>query len=174
MAGMGIALHGRVGRRRDRNREEIDMKAREIMTDRLECVTREDSLRDAARRMRDADVGSLPVVDDRGSMRLVGLITDRDITIRHVAEENAKDAGSCRVGDHMTGERLHTVAPDDDVRDVLRTMKAEQVRRIPVVDGHKLVGIIAQADIATEHIRDSEKGDVVEKISEPGGHHSNS
>jgi CBS domain-containing protein len=156
----------------DHNREEIDMKAREIMTDNLECVTREDSLRVAAQRMRDADVGSLPVVDDRGTMRLVGLITDRDITIRHVAEEGAQDAGSCRVGDHMTGDRLHTVAPDDDVRDVLRTMKTEQVRRIPVVEGHRLVGIIAQADIATDDFRDADKGDVVEKISEPGGRHS--
>jgi len=141
------------------------MKAREIMTDSLECVTREDSLQDAARKMRDADVGSLPVVDDRGAMRLVGLITDRDITIRHVAEDHAAD---CKVGDHMTTGRLHTVAPDDDVKDVLQAMKSEQVRRIPVVEGHRLVGIIAQADIATENIGDSEKSEVVERISEPG------
>ena len=141
------------------------MKARDIMTtDGLQAVTPNDSVQDAARRMRDADVGSLPVVDDLGSMRLVGLITDRDIAIRHVAVDNATD---CRVGDHMTKGRLHTVSADDDVDTVTRTMKAEQVRRIPVVEGERLIGIIAQADIATGDVGDRETGDTVEKISEP-------
>ena len=141
------------------------MKARDIMTtDRIEAVTPGDSLQDAARRMRDADVGSLPVVDDLRSMHLVGLITDRDITIRHVAADHTAD---CRVGDHMTKGRLHTVSPDDDVTAVTSRMKAEQVRRIPVVEDDRLIGIIAQADIATENVGDRETGEVVEKISEP-------
>lgn len=140
------------------------MKARDIMTSNLECVTRGDSLQEAARRMRDSDVGALPVVEDRQSMRLVGVITDRDIAVRHVAGDNSPN---CSVGDHMSSDRMHTVSPDDDVDKVMRTMKAEQVRRVPVCEGDRLVGIIAQADIATETRDDEETGDVVEKISEP-------
>lgn len=141
------------------------MKARDIMTSNLECVTRQDSLQEAARRMRDSDVGSIPVVEDRQSMRLVGLITDRDIAVRHVAGDNSPE---CSVGDHMTSDRLHTVSPEDDVDTVMRTMKAEKVRRVPVCEGDRLVGMIAQADIATDAASDRKTGDVVEKISEPG------
>jgi CBS domain-containing protein len=141
------------------------MKARDIMTANPECVTREDSLQRAAEIMRDVDVGAVPVVDDRNSMRLVGVITDRDITVRHVAGDNGEN---CRVGDHMTSGRLFTVSPDDEADHVLDRMKAEQVRRIPVVEGERIVGIIAQADVATEGFSDAETGEVVEKISEPG------
>lgn len=141
------------------------MKAREIMTPDVECVTRQDSLSRAAQIMRDSDVGSVPVVEDRNSMRLVGVITDRDIAVRHVAGDNSPD---CSVGDHMTSGRVHTVRPDDDVNDVMRTMKSEQVRRVPVVENDRIVGIIAQADIATSHADDEETGETVEKISEPG------
>lgn len=141
------------------------MKAREIMTSDVECVTRQDSLTRAAQIMRDSDIGAVPVVEDRNSMRLVGVITDRDIAVRHVAGDNSAE---CSVGDHMTSGRLHTVRPDDDVDDVMRAMKSEQVRRIPVTEGDRIVGIIAQADIATEGKGDRKTGDVVEKISEPG------
>ncbi|CAN5623705.1 CBS domain-containing protein [soil metagenome] len=140
------------------------MKAREIMSTNVECVTREDSLSHAAQLMRDSNVGAIPVVDDRGSMRLLGVITDRDIAIRHVAGDNADD---CTVGDHMTSGRLYTASPDDDVDTVMRTMKTEQVRRVPVCEGERLVGIIAQADIATADIDDASTGEVVERISEP-------
>jgi CBS domain-containing protein len=141
------------------------MKARELMTSDLECVTRQDSLSRAAQIMRDADIGAVPVVDDHTSMKLVGVITDRDIAIRHVAGDNNPE---CSVGDHMTSGRLHTVGPEDDVNDVMRTMKAEQVRRIPVTEGDRIVGIIAQADIATDGKGDKHTGEVVEKISESG------
>jgi CBS domain-containing protein len=140
------------------------MKARDIMTSNVECVTREDSLSRAAQLMRDADVGAIPVVEDRGSMRLLGVITDRDIAVRHVAGDNADD---CTVGDHMTSGRIFTVSPDDDMDTVMRTMKTEQVRRVPVCEGDRLVGIIAQADIATDEIDDARTGEVVERISEP-------
>ncbi|NLG63195.1 MAG: CBS domain-containing protein [Candidatus Cloacimonetes bacterium] len=139
------------------------MKARDIMTSNPQCVTREDSLADAARIMRSADTGFVPVVDDRGSMRLSGVITDRDIAIRHVADNHPD---RCTVGDHMsTGVR--TVSPDDDVKDVMKLMKTEQVRRVPVVENERLVGVIAQADLATHHVGDKEVGETVEKISEP-------
>jgi CBS domain-containing protein len=142
------------------------VKARDLMTsDKLECVTRQDSLTRAAQIMRDSDIGAVPVVEDSTSMRLVGVITDRDITVRHVAGDNADD---CVVGDHMSEGRLFTAKPDDDVDTVLRTMKDQQVRRVPVVDGERLVGIIAQADVARSHVDDEDTGEVVERISEPG------
>lgn len=141
------------------------MKARELMSSDLECVTRQDSLTRAAQIMKQADIGAVPVVDDQNSMRLVGVITDRDIAVRHVAGDNADD---CTVGDHMTDGRLFTCSPDDEVDQVLRTMKSQQVRRVPVVEGERLVGIIAQADVATDLSDDSRTGEVVERISDPG------
>jgi CBS domain-containing protein len=144
------------------------MKARDIMTANPESVTASDSIQAAARIMRDSDVGIVPVVDDEGSRRLRGVITDRDIAVRCVAE--GRD-GTCRVSDLMSGD-LVTARPDDDVSKVMDRMKTEQVRRIPVVDdSDRLVGIIAQADIALDGPGDKEIGDVVEKISEPGRSH---
>jgi CBS domain-containing protein len=143
------------------------MKARDIMTADPETVSSSDSIQTAARIMRDSDVGIVPVVDDEGSRRLRGVITDRDIAVRCVAE--GRD-GNCRVSDLMSGD-LVTARPDDDVSKVMDRMKAEQVRRIPVVDDNdRLVGIIAQADLALDGPSDRAVGDVVEKISEPGRH----
>lgn len=143
------------------------MKARDIMTADPETVTSSDSIQTAARIMRDSDVGIVPVVDDEGSRRLRGVITDRDIAVRCIAE--GRD-GNCRVSDLMSGD-LVTARPDDDVSKVMDRMKAEQVRRIPVVDDNdRLVGIIAQADLALDGPSDKAVGDVVEKISEPGRH----
>ncbi len=139
------------------------MKARDIMTANPQCVTREDSLAEAARIMRTADTGIVPVVDDRTSMRLSGVITDRDIAIRHVADNHPNE---CTVGDHMSGG-VRTVEPNADVNDVMNLMKSEQVRRVPVVENERLVGVIAQADLATHHVGDRKVGDTVEKISEP-------
>jgi len=139
------------------------MKARDIMTSNPQCVTREDSLAEAARIMRTSDTGFVPVVDDRTSMRLRGVITDRDIAIRHVADNHPNE---CTVGDHMSAG-VRAARPEDDVDDVMEIMKSEQVRRVPVVENDRLVGVIAQADIATGHIGDRKVGQTVEKISEP-------
>ena len=141
------------------------MKARDIMTDYPQAVTPSDRLSHAAALMRDGDVGFLPVVDDRTSRRLVGVITDRDITIRHVADAHSDE---CAIKQHMSADRLVTVGPDADTREVHRLMAERQVRRVPVGDseGHVL-GVIAQADIATKEQSDRETGDLVEKISEP-------
>ena len=142
------------------------MKARDIMTVNPECVTREETIARAAQIMRDLDVGVVPVVENHSSMRLAGVITDRDIAIRHVADSHGD---GCKVGDHMTAGDIRTVSPDDDVKEVMSAMQHEQVRRIPVVEGElRLVGIIAQADLATEHVGDKKVGETVEKISEPG------
>ena len=141
------------------------MKAREIMTTNPESVTPSDSVQSAARIMRDSDVGIVPVVDDQQSRRLRGVITDRDITVRCVAE--GRD-GNCRVSDLMSND-LVTARPDDDVGQIMDRMKSEQIRRVPIVDDNNcLVGIVAQADLALDGPSDRAVGEVVERISEPG------
>lgn len=142
------------------------MKARDIMTPNPEVVTSQESVTRAAQIMRDHDVGLVPVVDDRTSMRLTGVITDRDIAVRFVAEGRTGDA---TVGDLMSAGTITSVAPDTSVSDVMDRMKTEQIRRIPVCEDDRIVGIIAQADVATQGVGDRKTGDVVEKISEPSG-----
>jgi CBS domain-containing protein len=142
------------------------MKAGEIMTSEVAVVTPDQPLSRAAALMREHDIGMVPVVTDAVSRTLVGLITDRDIAVRHVAEDH-RDA--CTVGAHMTRERIATVRESDDVADVLDTMKQCEVRRIPVVnDRGSVVGVVAQADIAVHQaIPRSEVAEVVKAISEP-------
>ncbi len=139
------------------------MKARDIMTPNPQVVTAQDTINRAAEIMRDANVGSVPVVDDAGSMRLAGVVTDRDIAIRAVAE--GRD-GQTNVREVMSS-RLATVQAEDSLERVTEIMKTEQVRRVPVTEGDRLVGIIAQADVAREG-KDKKTGEVVEKISAPG------
>ena len=144
------------------------MKARDIMTSDPECITRDSTLQDAARLMRDGGFGAVPVVEDTRERRVVGIITDRDIAIRHVAEGHTS---TCRVSDHMTS-RIKTVREDDDLSDVEEIMADEQIRRVPVVDeDDHLVGMIAQADIARQ---DSSRdvGETVRDISRHGGDHT--
>jgi CBS domain-containing protein len=141
------------------------MKASELMTPSPSCASADDSIQDVARMMRDNDVGSVPIVDESG--RVVGIVTDRDLAVRALAEGKATQL---RVRDVMTASPS-TCGPDDDVKDVQQTMSANQVRRVPVVDasGH-VVGIIAQADLALaadQKISEKEVAKVIEKISEP-------
>ncbi len=143
------------------------MKAKDVMTPNPDVVTPDEPVKRAAELMRDRDVGIVPVVEDRSSMKLCGVITDRDIAIRHVASGHDN---SCRVRDEVSKERLSTVRPDADVKDVMEVMKREQVRRVPVVESdNRLIGIIAQADLAERGPSEKEVGKVVEKISQPGG-----
>ena len=116
----------------------------EVMTTDVEVVRPEETLRDAARAMADLDVGSLPVCDGR---RMIGMVTDRDITIRGVAEGKGPDAP---VRDVMTDDVVWCI-DTDSVDEVLQQMSDAQVRRIPVVDkDRQLVGIVALGDIALE------------------------
>jgi CBS domain-containing protein len=141
------------------------MKAREIMTSDPFVITQREPVSRAAEIMRDLDVGIVPVVDDPSSMRLIGVITDRDIAVRCVAR---KHGSSCTVADHMTSAHLGTVHPDDDVETVIAMMEREQVRRIPVVsEDNKLTGVIAQADLAIKiGPKDPQKlEEVVERVS---------
>lgn len=146
------------------------MKAKEIMTQDPVAVTPNETVSHAAELMARHDIGLIPVVEDRSSMRLRGVITDRDIAVRHVAAKHRED---CAVAEHMTSKRVDVVRPDADVHDVLGRMRHDKVRRIPVVDAdHRLVGVIAQADLAVKYAghqpaREIEVEDVIEHISEP-------
>jgi CBS domain-containing protein len=131
----------------------------EVMTTDVEVVRPEETLRDAARAMADLDVGSLPVCDGR---RMIGMVTDRDITIRGVAEGKGPDAP---VRDVMTDDVVWCT-DTDSVDEVLQQMSDAQVRRIPVVDrDRQLVGIVALGDIALEE--DDDVDETLRDISMP-------
>jgi CBS domain-containing protein len=116
---------------------------------------------EAARIMKEKDVGIVPVVEGG---RLVGTVTDRDIAVRIVAE--GKDPHSVRVRE-IASTDVVTVDPQQDLDEALRLMASHQVRRLPVVEeGGKLVGIVAQADVARE-ANDKQTGELVEEISQP-------
>src|SRR5918999_5857033 len=141
------------------------MKIQEIMTRNPSTVTPGTTVRDAAKLMQREDTGILPVVESDGNKTLLGVVTDRDIAIRIVAE--GRD-GNTRVSEVMTSSRLATLRPDADVDEVMDTMADQQVRRVPIVDERgTLVGIVAQADVVRK-VRDDKKSErTVEKISEP-------
>jgi CBS domain-containing protein len=132
---------------------------REVMTPNPQSVEPSTTVVEAARLMRDSDVGSLPVVENG---KVIGMVTDRDIAIRAVAE--GKDPQGTNVGDVSSGD-LVTIDPQQDLSEALRLMARHQVRRLPVVeeDG-RLVGVVAQADVATKGT-DEQTGEMVEEIS---------
>jgi CBS domain-containing protein len=133
------------------------------MTSDVKTASREMSLRDAAVLMRDGDMGSVPVVEGG---KLVGIVTDRDIVVRAIAE--GKDSSS-PVGDAMTTE-IFSVRPEDFVFEAIRLMGDKQVRRLPVVDeSGRLAGIIAFADIALETEDEREIAETMEEISSGSG-----
>jgi CBS domain-containing protein len=132
---------------------------RDAMTENPRSIGASASVVDAARLMREGHIGSLPITDDQ----LVGMITDRDITTRVVAE--AADPKTTSVGDVYSRD-LISVEPDQDLQEALQLMARHQVRRLPVVENGRLVGIVAQADIALAE-NEQETGQLVEAISEP-------
>jgi CBS domain-containing protein len=142
------------------------MKAQDVMTSDPACCTPESTAREAARLMRENDCGCVPVVEGE-SKRLVGVVTDRDIACRGVAEGKGPET---RVREIMSKDP-QCCHPGDDIAAVEQIMMGVQVRRVPVVDAKgNCVGMIAQADLALndEAANDSEIGRVVERISEPG------
>ncbi len=138
-------------------------KAKDVMTKNPQVVTADASVQEAARLMKSEDTGVLPVVESQGARRVVGVITDRDIALRVVAEGRS----SATVRDAMsTGVR--TARQDDDLKDVMKVMASEQVRRVPIVDDSgELVGIVSQADIVLEG-DDKRAEETIERISQPG------
>jgi CBS domain-containing protein len=135
----------------------------DVMTRNVVCCVPEDSVEHAARIMKREDVGPVPVVDDQESKKLVGIVTDRDLAVKVMAE--GRDLRNTRVGDVMTSDPV-TCRRDDSIEAALDSMSHRQIRRIPIVDDSNcVIGIIAQADVATR-IGDSDRtGDVVEEIS---------
>jgi CBS domain-containing protein len=132
---------------------------RDAMTESPRSIGASASVVEAARVMREEHIGSLPITDDE---QLVGMITDRDITTRVVAE--AADPQMTSVGDVYSRD-LISVEPDRDLGEALQLMARHQVRRLPVVENGRLVGMVAQADIA---LKESERtGELVGAISEP-------
>lgn len=133
--------------------------ARDIMTTPAETLAPTATLTEAAQQLRDLNVGSLPILDGD---HLAGVVTDRDIVVRGIAE--GLDPSSATVAEVATGAVV-TVDVDDEAAEVARIMGERQVRRVPVLDGGKLVGVIAQADVARD-LDARTTGDVVEDISQ--------
>lgn len=145
------------------------MRVQEIMTRDPSSVSPDATVREAAQIMKRDNVGIVPVVE-RNANRLLGVVTDRDIAIRCVAD--GRDGATCRVQDVMSGDRLATARPNDDVEDVMDAMGKEQVRRIPIVDERgSLVGIVSQADIVRK-ANDKKAEQTIEEISRPSSKHS--
>ncbi len=150
------------------------MKISELMTRNPCTVTPDTPVSEAARLMKEEDVGIVPVVERVGGAetrgRLVGVVTDRDITIRHVAERHTTDTP---VRDVMSSG-VKTASPDDSVDTVMALMGREQVRRIPIVDDRgSLVGVVSQADLARKASDPAKVEKTLEQVSQPGGSHQN-
>ena len=134
---------------------------REVMTSNPECVTEKDSVRDAARIMKSQDTGVVPVVDGR---KIVGLITDRDIVVRGLAE--GKNLENVRVNELMT-KSVRSVRETATIDEALALMSSADIRRVPVVNGNdEIVGILSIGDISMSTTREDKVGRTVESISE--------
>jgi CBS domain-containing protein len=134
--------------------------ARDLMTPGAECVAENETLVLAARKMRDLDVGALPICGEDN--RLKGMLTDRDIVVKCLAEGG--DPAAATAGSFGQGKPV-TIGADDSIEEALQTMEAHQVRRLPVIDGHDLVGMLSQADVV--QAMPGRAGRTVSDISEP-------
>jgi CBS domain-containing protein len=134
-------------------------KARDIMSPDCTCVGENDSVLDAARKLKELDVGAMPICGEDN--RLKGMLTDRDIVVKVLAQ--GKDPASTKAGELGEGKPV-TIGADDSIDEALRTMTEHKVRRLPVIDGHDLIGIVSQADLA-KNVDEEKVGDLVEAIS---------
>jgi CBS domain-containing protein len=133
--------------------------ARDVMTQNAECVGENETVLDAAQKLADLDVGAMPICGEDN--RLKGMLTDRDIVVKVLAQ--GKDPASTRAGDLGEGKPV-TIGADDSIEEALHTMAQHRVRRLPVIDGHDLIGIVSQADIA-RNLDEEKTGELVEAIS---------
>jgi CBS domain-containing protein len=135
--------------------------ARDVMTQGVECAQEDQSVADVAKRLAELDVGAMPICGKDN--RLKGMITDRDIVVKVLAKD--KDPSSVKAGELSQGDgETVTIGADDSIDEALRTMKDHAVRRLPVIDGTELVGVVSQADLAKE-IDEEKVGELVEAIS---------
>jgi CBS domain-containing protein len=137
----------------------MPITARDIMTGGAKCIGENETLTQAARKMKDLNVGSLPICGEDN--RLKGMITDRDIVVKCLAEGG--DPSIATASQFAEGKPV-TIGADDTIDEAIRTMQQHQVRRLPVIDGHNLVGMLSQADIARNYPEDR-VGELVEFIS---------
>ena len=135
------------------------MKARDIMSHNTECVSASDTLEQAARRLASEGVGAMPICGEDD--RLKGMLTDRDIVVKAIAK--GKDVARTLVSELAEGKPV-TIGADDSISETLKTMERAQVRRLPVIDGHRLVGVVSQADLA-KNLEEEKVGNLVEAIS---------
>jgi len=140
------------------------MKCNDVMTQDPECSLPDELVMDVAQLMLDQDIGSVPVIEDEQTKKLIGIVTDRDLALKIVAE--GRDPRSTKVSEVMT-RQVVTCFVDDDVQKAFDAMAEHQLRRIPVVDKNEhIVGIIAQADIATRVDEPEKTAEVVKEISQ--------
>ncbi|HYH05658.1 MAG TPA: CBS domain-containing protein [Thermoanaerobaculia bacterium] len=140
---------------------ESSRHVRDVMTANPECVSEKDSIQDVARIMKSSDTGVVPVVDGK---RIIGMITDRDIVVRGIAE--GKDIANVRVNELMT-KHVRSVREDATVNEALDMMSGAEIRRVAVVNSNdELVGIVSIGDISTNTNQDGKVGKTVESISQ--------
>ena len=143
------------------------MQVREVMTRGVQCIAPQTPLQEAAAKMRELDTGCLPVCENN---RLAGMLTDRDIVIRAVAE--GRDPQTCTARDVMTCGIVHCFE-DDDVEEAAQLMKDRQIRRLLVLNRNKqLVGIVSLGDLAVDTGDDQFSGEILERVSERGTWHN--
>jgi len=134
--------------------------ARDIMSEDCECVGENDTVADAAKKLSELGVGAMPICGEDD--RLKGMITDRDIVTDVIAAgKNPSDVKVSELGD---GKPV-TIGADDSISEAIKTMAEHQVRRLPVIDGHELIGMVSQADVA-KNAEDDDVGDLVAAISQ--------
>ena len=135
-------------------------KARDVMSADCTCIGEHETVTAAARKLTELGVGAMPICGDDD--RLKGMLTDRDIVTKVLAQE--RDPATVEAGELGEGKPV-TIGADDSIEEALRTMSEHQIRRLPVIDGHDLVGILSQADIARNY-DESKVGELVEAISQ--------
>ena len=133
--------------------------ARDVMTPNAECIGENETLLDAAKKMADRGYGSMPICGEDD--RLKGMLTDRDIVVKALAQ--GLDPASTRAGELGEGKPV-TIGADDSIQEALRTMAQHKVRRLPVIDGHDLIGVVSQADLAA-NIEEAKVGRFLRAIS---------
>lgn len=133
--------------------------ARDVMSEDCACIGEHESVAEAAKKMAENDYGAMPICGEDD--RLKGMITDRDIVVKVIAA--GKDPASTDASELAQGKPV-TIGADDSVEEALKTMAEHKVRRLPVIDGHDLVGIVSQGDLA-KNVEEDQIGEVVEAIS---------
>ncbi|WP_243289997.1 CBS domain-containing protein [Bacillus sp. FJAT-47783] len=137
---------------------------RDVMTTHVDCCTTLDNVYEAALKMKELNVGAIPIIEND---QLVGMVTDRDLVVRGIAE---KHPGSSKITDIMTKD-ITTVSPSDSVEKALQVMSEQQIRRLPVLESGKLVGIVSLGDFSIEEQSDELAGEALSDISEHDNHH---